>query len=77
MVTKAPSIEDARVAKTEAKRRLARESGVVGIGLTKLQGRYAVKVNVEKAISTVLPARLGDVAVVVEVVGKILKRQRA
>lgn len=73
MATKPPTIEAARLAKDEAKRRLAKVPGVLGVGLTKLQGRYAVKVNVASPGSSV-PLRFGDVPVVVEVVGQIKKR---
>jgi hypothetical protein len=70
------SLEQARAAKESAKALLADLPGVVGIGITKVGGDYALKVNLRAPLppGVVVPERIGDVPVRVEVVGKITKR---
>jgi hypothetical protein len=70
------TLEQARAAKESAKALLAALPGVVGVGITKIGGDYALKVNLDaqlpKGVSA--PERIGDVPVRVEVVGRITKR---
>ena len=67
--------KEARAAKDVAKRRLARRTGIVGIGLTRQGGSYALKVNLgEGATAARLPKDVNGVPVVVATVGAIRKR---
>jgi hypothetical protein len=68
------TIEDARSAKAEARQRLSGVPGVVGVGLTRQGEGYAVKVNLQDDQRDLVPDELSGVPVVVEVVGKIRKR---
>jgi hypothetical protein len=66
------TIDDARAAKKQAKKELSRVPGLVGVGLTRHAGGYAVKVNLQKALSDKdLPTQIGGVPVVFEIVGGI------
>ena len=65
----------ARSAKDEARRKLAKIKEIVGVGLTRRGGGYAVKVNLGKSVDTAkLPHDLNGVPLVFEVVGKVRKR---
>jgi hypothetical protein len=67
-------LERARAAK-ETTTRLARKiRGVNGIGITKLRGRYAVKVSIAEAKPTGLPETVDGVPLVIEVVGPVRKQ---
>jgi hypothetical protein len=67
-------LERARKAK-DATERLCRELPCVnGIGITKVDGRYAVKVSLSEPADPGLPESVGGVPVVVEVAGKIRKQ---
>jgi len=69
------TIEKARAAKDEAKRRLADRADVVGVGVTRRGKGYAVKVNLGQAVDpTSVPHSLKGVPLVFEVVGKLRKR---
>lgn len=72
----ATSLQQARAAKESAKALLADLPGVVGVGITKVGADYALKVNLRAPLpaGTVVPERIGDVPVRVEVVGRITKR---
>ncbi len=72
----AVTLEQARAAKESAKALLADLPGVVGIGITKIGDDYALKVNLEAPLPAgkSAPDRVRDVAVCVEVVGRITKR---
>jgi hypothetical protein len=71
----AVTLEAARAAKDAAKRKLARRSGVVGIGVTRQGSGYAVKVNLDQgATAARLPKDFNGVPVVVAVVGAVRKR---
>jgi hypothetical protein len=75
MAVAAITLEAARAAKDAAKRKLARRSGVVGIGVTRQGGSYAVKVNLgQGATAARLPKDVNGVPVVVAVVGSVRKR---
>jgi hypothetical protein len=75
-MTEAPAtIETARAAKAEAKRRFAGRTDIVGIGVTRHGKGYAVKVNLGAAVDLAsLPQTLNGVPVIFEVVGSIRKR---
>jgi hypothetical protein len=70
------TLERARAAKDAALRRFKAVDNVVGIGLTRIAGEYAVKVNLsEPAEDGVdLPSEIGGVPVRFEVTGSIRKR---
>lgn len=70
------SLEDAQAAKQQVARRLEGVAQVVGIGITRVDGRYAVKVNLNSPLSTrvVLPESIDGVPIRVEVVGNIRPR---
>jgi hypothetical protein len=71
------SIEQARAAKDAAKTALAAIPGVVGIGITKIGGDYALKVNLSAALppGVRLPDDIAGVPLRVELVGTIRKRR--
>jgi hypothetical protein len=70
-----PDLERARAAKAKAKKSLSGRSGVVGIGLTKVGGKYAVKVNVSSPEERErLPLDFDGISVRCEYVGEIRKR---
>jgi hypothetical protein len=72
MVEKQVSLERARAAKTKAKRRLGAAFEVVGVGLTRVGGRPAVKVNLAQPPAGVtMPTQIDGVPLVFEVVGRI------
>jgi hypothetical protein len=67
-------LERARKAK-DATERLCRELPCVnGIGITRVDGRYAVKVSLSEPAKTELPESVGGVPLVVEVAGRIRKQ---
>jgi hypothetical protein len=69
------SITQARRAKAQLQALLAGEKDVVGIGLTKQDGGYALKLNLRRAGATGrVPSSVDGVPVVSEVVGTIRKR---
>ena len=70
------NLEQARAAKESARALLAALPGVVGVGITKVGEDYALKVNLREPLprGVSAPARIGDVPVRVEVVGRITKR---
>jgi hypothetical protein len=70
------TVDEARAAKKRALDVFKRLAPVVGIGITKIDGGYGVKVNVRgKSKATVtLPETINGVPVRVEVVGAIRKR---
>jgi hypothetical protein len=73
------SLEQARAAKESAKALLADLPGVVGVGITKVDEDYALKVNLREPLpqGVSAPERIGDVPVCVEVIGKTTKRGRS
>jgi hypothetical protein len=70
------SLEQARAAKKTALRRFKRLDGVTGVGITRVNDGYAVKLNlsgpVDPAVS--LPADIDGVPLRVEVTGTIRPR---
>lgn len=72
-----PDLARARSAK-EATVRLARKMPCVNaIGITKVRGRYAVKVSLSEPAETALPESVEGVPLVVEVVGRVRKQHAA
>lgn len=70
---KTPTLEQARAAKQKLALQLADVDGVVGVGITKVNGHYAVKVNLQEPLPnpTPIPSHIEGVPVDVEVVGTI------
>jgi hypothetical protein len=70
------TLEQARAAKPEALRLFEPLGTVVGVGVTRVRGDYAVKVNLREPApdGMTVPAAIGGVPLVVEVVGAIRKR---
>jgi hypothetical protein len=69
------SLEAARAAKTKARTIFARLPYVNGVGLTRRDGSYAVKVNLEMAPDEQdLPKDIDGVPVVFNVIGRIHKQ---
>lgn len=72
------SIDQARRAKLQVKALVGDDENVVGIGVTKVKGGYAVKVNLRARVpATQVPASVDGVPVVSEVVGSIRARTAA
>ena len=72
----AVSKERARAAKEAVHRAFSRVGTVAGVGITKVGGDYAVKVNLESPLprGSDPPDQVDGVPVKVEVVGKITPR---
>ena len=70
-------LQRARTAKSKLTRQLSGNADVVGIGLTRVNGRICVKVNLREvgAGSKIVPSRVDDVPVRTEVVGPIKPRR--
>ena len=69
-------LKKARAAKATAARRLAHVEGINGLGLSRRGDHYALKVNFESKPRVEIPNYINGVEVIVEVVGKIRKRQQ-
>jgi hypothetical protein len=74
-VMSAISLEQARKAKQQASALFSQFATVVGVGITKLEDGYGIKVNLQQEPnpSVVLPESVEGVPVKVEVVGRISK----
>lgn len=72
----AATIDDARRVKERAKTLASNVTRVMGVGVTKVDGAYAVKVNVQEESAEVrkLPRKIDGVKVVYAVVGEIKPR---
>lgn len=70
------TLEQARAAKAAALRRFEKLGTVVGVGITRVDGDYAVKINLQAPLpeGTELPTEIDGVPVQVEVVGSVRKR---
>ena len=70
------TLERARAAKRTAQRLFETVDIVVGVGITRLSGQYAVKVNLSGPVApgTELPTEIDGVPVRVEVTGAIRPR---
>ena len=72
------TLTEARAAKEKLLRSIAKRSDVNGVGLTRGEGGYGLKVNlVEGGRARALPTEIDGVPVRVEVVGRITKRAPA
>ena len=56
------------------KRSLATVPGIVGIGLTRQGEGYAIKVNLDRDGTALIPSQIEGIPIVVEIVGRITKR---
>ena len=70
------TLEQARAAKATALRHFENLGTIVGVGITRVDDDYAIKVNLSEPLAegTELPADIDGVPVRVEVVGTIRKR---
>ncbi len=70
------SLDEARAAKPEVMRRFGEIGEVVGIGISRLGGDYAVKVNLSTPIQpgVDVPTHVEGVPIIVEVTGPIRPR---
>ena len=73
------TLEAARAAKSKAKAIFGRYGDVNGVGITRVGEGYGVKINLVSLLSKRIdwPQRIDDVPVVVEVVGRVVKRPGA
>jgi hypothetical protein len=70
------TLEQARAAKRRAEEVFSALAAVVGVGVTRKNGGYAVKINLGAAAppGVVLPEDVDGVPVVVEIVGRLMKQ---
>ena len=70
------TLEQARAAKAAALRRFEHLPALVGVGVTRIDGEYAIKINLREPPTSPadVPADIDGVPLVVEVVGPIGKR---
>ena len=70
------TLEQARAAKRTAIRQFETNANVVGVGITRVAGQYAVKVNLSEPVEpgTELPDEINGVPLRVEVTGSIRAR---
>ncbi len=71
-----PTLENARAAKRKLATCLANVDGIVGVGIAKVDGQYAVKVNLRQPLndSEVIPDTVDGVPVHLDIVGTIRPR---
>ena len=71
-------LEKARAAKRKLRQLVAESVEIRGIGITKQDGEYAVKLNLSEAPSdpSVIPGEVDGVPIVVVIVGRITKQER-
>ena len=68
------TLERAQAAKKTAVERFRHHASVTGIGITRVAGEYAVKINLRQPVEAALPKTIGGVPVRVEVTGSIRPR---
>jgi hypothetical protein len=70
------TLDRARAAKATVVQQFSHLAEVVGVGITKVQDDYAVKVNLSRPVSagSELPTEIGGVPVRVEVTGSLAPR---
>lgn len=73
------TLDRARAAKPAALRQFKRLGKVVGVGITRIAGEYALKVNLREPVEpgVELPAKIEGVSVRVEITGSIRPRSRS
>ena len=71
-----PTLQEARAAKSKALDLFNGLAKVVGVGITRIDGGYGVKVNLENkpAPEVALPASVAGVPVFIEIVGLARKQ---
>lgn len=74
LVPKSATLAQARAAKHAAKRLLAGQAEVIGLGLTKASGGYAVKIILKEPLPGSVPDAIDGVPLIVEAVGVVHKR---
>lgn len=74
MAEKNKQLEKARQAKSKAKEAFRSVGHVNAVGITRKEGKYAVKVNLAAAPKRTPPTNIDGVPVVVQVVGEIHKQ---
>jgi hypothetical protein len=74
MGTKRTSLDEVRAAKKTLEARLRRVPQVNGVGISRIEGYYCLKVNLIEATRAVIPREVNGVPVRTEVVGKIRAR---
>jgi len=69
------TLEQARAAKKQAEAVFSAMATVVGVGVTRKDGGYAVKINLAAAppTDTLLPESVDGVPIVSEIVGRLTK----
>ena len=72
---KACTLPQARAAKHKAMEMFRRTATVVGIGITRVEDGYGLKVNLERPPESPLPTDVDGVPLRVEIVGSIRKRE--
>lgn len=74
----AVTLKQAKAAKQTAAARLRAVTEIVGIGITRVAGEYAVKINLREAVTpkTKVPDEIDGVQVCVEITGEITSRPR-
>ena len=70
------TLDRVRVAKEAALRRFTKLGKVVGVGITRVRGEYAVKVNLSEPVQpgVELPTEIDGVPVRVEITGPVRAR---
>jgi hypothetical protein len=68
------TLSEARAAKARAFEVFAPKAKVVGVGITRVEQGYGVKINLESPSEHELPAEVDGVPIRVEVVGPVRKR---
>ena len=71
-----PTLAHARAAKQKLAQRLADVEEVVGVGITKVNGQYGVKVNLQQSLRdpTMIPDAIDGVPVHLDIIGTIRVR---
>ena len=70
------TLDQARAAKGRVRDVIGRKAELAGVGITRIDGGYGVKVNLAGPPRTELPSEVDGVPLRVEVVGAIRKRGR-
>ncbi len=68
------TIEQARAAKPKAMKTFGSLGTLTGVGITRIEDGYGLKVNLEREPESPLPAQVDGVPVRVEVTGRLRKQ---
>ena len=74
MGTKRGTLDQARAAKRSLEAKLRRVPEVNGVGITRVDGLYGLKVNLASDTHAAIPSQVNGVPVRTEVVGRIRAR---